>query len=244
MREVALFYAGIGADPNRIAEECRDYRRHVPEFENLIRSTWVVQSSGEGSVSIVDNETGEEEVVLTGDGILSLSTYQSHFEEACAARDRAVNQSSITEYQSAVNHGIASLEAFLAAVALQWNRSRPDDPITDSKKDKVSFDDKIDTWIPKMTGGAKFEKGDELWAHFKQLRAFRDEAAHPKTVGYGFGLADLAKFVNMFRMGIAGMQQQLHLLFNFRVPAEIIRAFYMPDVIVVVEVEKHATAAK
>ena len=61
---------------------------------------------------------------------------------------------------------------------------------------------------------------------------------HPRLSSHGISLVDLAKQINMFRKGIAEMQQQLHLLFRTPIPAAIINASYMPNVVVVEETER------
>ena len=86
-----------------------------------------------------------------------------------------------------------------------------------------------------MSGGKRLDKGDQRWAHFKQLVGFRDAGVHPKSGSYGKTFAELAELINMFRKGIAGMHQQLHFLFATRFPAVVINAFYTPDVVVVPE---------
>lgn len=227
--DTARFFLRRGIDSRDVAERCRDHRAHVPFFENLVGATWRTT----GTVSIVDNETGEESDVVKGHGVISTSTYQSCMEEACEARDRAVERGSLADFRSAVVDGSASLEAFVSMAAEKWNRRHPEDLLVDSKRNKVTFDDKLTLWIPKMTGGRMFNKSDSRWAHFKQLRSFRDDGVHPKKAGYGVELVKLAELINMFRMGIAGMHQELHRLFRARVPAVIINAFYMPDVEVV-----------
>jgi hypothetical protein len=101
----------------------------------------------------------------------------------------------------------------------------------------VSRDDKIDEWIPIMTGGKKLNKGNQRWEHYKKLRTVRDQQqAHLKAPALGSDYRKLAKSLNIFRTGIAGMLLELHILFGDRnVPATIIRHAYLPDVEYVTE---------
>ncbi len=107
----------------------------------------------------------------------------------------------------------------------------------EGKQSKVSRDDKIDKWIPTMAGGKKLNKGDQRWAHYKKLRSIRDEhQAHLKAPALGSDYRKLAKSLNLFRTGIAGMLLELHILFRSRkVPATIIRHAYLPEVEYVAE---------
>ncbi|MHA2403773.1 MAG: hypothetical protein ACXADH_12330, partial [Candidatus Kariarchaeaceae archaeon] len=127
-----------------------------------------------------------------------------------------------------------SIEAYIIHRVELWNRDNPHDCLTDSPAHKVSFDDKVDVWIPKMTGGKKLDKSIRNWMHFLDLRKIRDHVSiHPKSDGFGSSFSDLAEKINIFRTGIAGTLIQLHLLFHEKIPAIIIRAFYAPEVEVV-----------
>lgn len=101
----------------------------------------------------------------------------------------------------------------------------------DSKANKISFEDKIDTWISLMTNGIKFNKGIKYWEHFKRLQQIRDNLSiHAKSSGYSISYGDLASIINLFKTGIAGVLIQLHELFGERIPGAIIRGYYAPDV--------------
>lgn len=108
----------------------------------------------------------------------------------------------------------------------------------------MSFENKVDIWIPKLAGGAKLDKSGTMWQHFLTLRAIRDDAAiHPKAVGFGISYGDLAKKINLYRLGIAGFLFQLHLLSYVTVPRAVIRAMYTPEVEVVEQGAEAATLA-
>lgn len=232
MRETAIALFKLGVDPDRLAEQCRDYNVHVPYFENLLTSTW--RTVGSPKVSLVDRTTGHESGAIEGPGIVTTSVYESRLGAACAARDRAVEYDSFEEFQGAIAKGIAALEAFIADRANEWNAQNPSQKLRDSKQDKVSLDDKLDEWVPLMSGGQRIDKGDQRWAHFKILRGIRDtKEIHPKGGGQLVTLEELADQINMFRLGIAGMLAQLHVIFRVTAPRAQIRALYQPDVEVV-----------
>ncbi|MBT9143339.1 MAG: hypothetical protein DDT32_01613 [Syntrophomonadaceae bacterium] len=227
--EVAKLLVSLGSDPNRVAEECRDYRVPVPCFENLIESTWNV--SGTGKFELIDTTTGEVLDGVQGPGTIAMSTYMALFEAACRARDHAVENASYTDLQSAAVQGIASIEACIVELVRLWNQFNPNDQLIDSKHSKVSLDDKFDVWVPKMSGGAKLIKGEQHWSDFTKLRKVRDHVAvHPKVAGQAIAYAELANLINAFRLGIGGMLGHIHRHFGQIVPSRVINAVYMPDV--------------
>jgi hypothetical protein len=233
-REVAVLLSSLGVNPNELAEKCRDYGQTVDMFENLVGATWVFSSSGGGKAGVVDRDTGEVIAEVQGSGTITLSTYQAHFETACKARDRAVQESSFADLQTAIVHGMASIESYIGELARIWNRRNLSDQLIDSRQRKVSLDDKFDIWIPKMSDGGKLIKSDQRWNDFVKLRKLRDDyAVHPKLGGQATSYIQLAEYINAFRWGMAGMIGQLHLIFRQRLPSVVINAFYMPDVEVV-----------
>ena len=239
--EVAQFFQHRGASPDAIAEECRDFRRRVPCFETALGATWNVTAEGGGKVQVINDLTAEIESSVTTDGILSMSVYQSTLEAACRARDRAVETFSFEEYHATVQAGIASVEAFIQAAVDRWNHFHADDKLIDSKQNKVSLQTKLDEWIPRMTGGNRLHKGDQRWAHFKQLVVFRDAAVHPKSGSYGMTLADLAELINMFRPGSPGCTNSFTSSFRPRFQRLSSTRSTWPDVIVVPEGYKTTT---
>lgn len=224
--------AARGIDFGHLAEKCRDPQARVPFFENLIGSTAV--PIGGTTLSRVDHGTGETDLETKNPGKLVLYGYWATFETAVKALHRAVDEASYSEFHSAVVQGIASIEGYINHRAGVWNKQNPEDQLLDSRYDKVSFDDKIHEWIPKMTGGKGLYKGHQEWNHFRVLRGIRDhEAIHPKASGYSVSLTELADKINIFRTGIAGLLIQMHTLFSEKVPCVVIRAAYVPDVEVV-----------
>jgi hypothetical protein len=222
----------LGENPNEIAEKCRDWREVVPYFENLLGSTWIF--SGSGKAEIIDTHSDESLGKISDPGTISLSVYRGNLETACKARDRAVENASYADFQTALIHGIASIESYIAELARVWNKENSLDQLIDSKQNKVSLDDKFDIWIPKISKGTKLNKSDRCWNDFVTLRRIRDhEAVHPKCGGQAISYNDLAKHINEFRWGIAGLLGSLHRLVGQWIPSVVINAFYMPDVEVI-----------
>lgn len=211
--------------------------RRYPSFENLLGGTWQINSGG-GSVSYVD-ETGEE-IVLASDGEAGWFTvpgYLGLFEQAVEDFGRCVRSMKYGDFLCCVSNGVASIEAYIEQKSRVHNKHNPSNQLIDDKQDKVSRDDKIDKWIPIITGGTKLNKGNQRWEHYKKLRTIRDQhQAHLKASALGSDYRKLAKSLNLFRTGIAGMLLELHVLFGDRnVPATIIRHAYLPDVEYVAE---------
>ncbi len=230
--DVKRYFGERGWDYRDVIETCRDKDEHVPFLENLIGSGWTVDSTG-GRVSYVD-KAGEETIIgeNEGEGHFSYPSYMGLFEQAVEDYKRCLESGRYGDFLSCVSNGVASVEAYLNQEVRVHNRRNPGKELVDNKHNKVSFDDKIDRWIPIMTGGKKLDKGNQRWEHFKRLRAIRDgNQAHVKTAVLGANYRQLGELLNLFRSGIAGILLDLHILFDDRAtPAVVIRYAYLPEV--------------
>lgn len=228
--DVERFLTASGLDYKLVVEHCRTFTNSVPRFENLIPST--VQSIGEATLSVIDKTTGQDIVTTQGPGIVALSSYWALFEESYAQFKAAIEKTGLTSFLSCTATGVAAVEAYIQHRATIYNARGPHTPLIDDKNNKVSFDDKVDLWVPIMSGGAKLDKGDKAWASFKIIRGYRDASAiHVKKPALGMGYAELAEGLNHFRHSIAGLLVKFHLLFGERIPTVIIRCSFLPDVI-------------
>jgi hypothetical protein len=145
-----------GVDYARLVEQCRDWPEPVPFSENLLGSTW---TAGPGvTASRVDQISGQDDCQVEGPGTLTLLGYWATFESAHRSLTKAVELASYPELQSAIVDGIASIEGYVGHRAEIWNRQQPDDQLVDTKLQKVRFEEKLDLWLPKMTGGKKLSK--------------------------------------------------------------------------------------
>jgi len=228
-QELQKYLIDKGVNTDKLAEECRNPNNAIPEFENLARSTW----HSTGKVALIDAQ-GDVVQEMGSPGLFVWSNYEAHFEAACEARDRAVSQTSYSAFQDCLSQGFASIEAFLTLYALGWNKEHPEDQLVDDKQHKTSLDDKLDVWVTKISNGGKIDKDNIVWNEFKKLKGLRDDnAIHPKLPGQCIEYKDFAKQLNMFRLGIAQLLANIHVLFRRPVPGIIINAIYMPDVEVV-----------
>jgi len=228
--EIKRFLAASGVDYVEMIEKCRIFTNPISKFENFISST--AHSVGGASLSIVDNATGQTVAATDGPGIIAYSSYWALFEEAYAQFNATLTGvSPMTSFLTCTSTGIAAVEAYIQHRAIIYNETKPQTPLIDSKNSKVSFDDKINLWIPIMTGGAKLDKSDKLWISFKVLQGYRDNSAiHVKSPVLSISYTELANGLNHFRYGIAGLLVRLHILFAERIPAKIIRCSFLPDV--------------
>jgi hypothetical protein len=229
-QEVQAYFLKKGINTDRLVEECRNYKNFIPDFENLIGSTW---RTVDASVSLVDSD-GEVINEMKGPGLFIWSNCGAHFEAACAARDRAIAENSYSAFQECLSQGFASIEAFFNTQARVWNKQHPDNELIDSKTHRVSLEDKMEEWVPKMSGGGKIDKTGKVWNDFKILKKVRDDnAIHPKLPGQGISYKAFAKQINAFRFGIAQLLANLSLALGLPVPSVIINAIHMPDVEIV-----------
>jgi hypothetical protein len=236
--DVKRFFQSKGVYWDDLVQKCRNPKEIVDILENLIGSTWKVSGGGKASV-VTDAATNKETEItsVSGPGEITISTYLQLFENAVDNLSRCIDSASFGDFQSCVSNGIASIDAYIEHRVFLYNSAHPSEQLIDSKESKVSQDTKFDEWIPKMSGGKKLDKSRLNWSHFKRLRAVRDELAiHVKKPAFGINYHELGELLNVFRSGIAGLLLDLHVIFGERVPCNIIRNAYLPD-ISLVEIE-------
>jgi hypothetical protein len=215
-----------------LVELCRSKDEKVSIFENVLGSGWQVSAGGD-KVSYVD-ESGDKTVLASDgeSGTFTVPGYLGLFEQAVDEFNRCLNSKQYGDFLSCISNGVASIEGYLGQKVKSHNKHNPGKALIDNKQNKVSFDDKINKWIPILTGGTKLNKGTQRWEHYKKLRNIRDQQqAHLKAAALGADYRKLAKMLNLFRTGIAGMLLDLHIVFGERnVAATIIRHSYLPEV--------------
>lgn len=242
--QLERYLAQYGWTIAELVEECRDKDSNVPLLENLIPSGGWTVSAGGGTVTYTDSE-GNEVVRFEGEdaGTFATATDAAFFEKAVDDVERAISSMSYVEFLSGVANGVAGIEAYVFQKVYQHNRRNPGNELEDSKQKKVSFEDKIDKWIPTMTGGAKLNKGGKTWAHFVRLKQIRDtQHAHTKSPALNITFRELCKQLNLFRTGIAGLLLDLHALFNDTVPSIVVKYAFHPEIKLVAVAEEAQVA--
>lgn len=223
--ELEEFYKNQGTTLKKICDSCRDFNESIPLLENLIPHNWMALS---GSFSVKqDNDILS---TITGPGRISLNPYLSQLEDAISAIKKTIDSDDVSQFQHALILGISSIESYVNEKIDYWNRKNPDQKLIDNKSNKVSFEDKIDKWIPLITG-KRLNKGTSIWSNFKEIQKFRDsKIIHQKSDAGTITYSEIADLLNKFRLGIAGLLKELHLIFGSRVPSIVIRAQYAPDI--------------
>ncbi len=220
-REVRRFLESKGIRFHRLVEETRDFSRNVPYIENLFRG--VLYPEQGATVSRVSVPDMSEDSSVSGPGMISRAGYIPQCDESFSQFETAVGRSSYHGFLSAVTVGIAAIESYIRYRAEIWSRANQSSQLTDSSENRMSFDDKIDSWIPTMTGSS-LEKGDQVWYSFRILRQLRDdEFVHMKSGASAITYRELAKHMNHFRHGISRLLLRLQMMFGESCPSRIIR---------------------
>ena len=224
--DVKRYLATLGYDFNDLVRKSmEDYNCPIPT-ENLLGSTWKISG---GTATIIS--AGRETLKIEGPGEITQKAYWGIYEESIGQLKESISCGSYTKCQSAISLGISSIEAYIGYRVEQWNEVHPTEALIDSKENKVSFDDKINYWIPHMTKNKKLDKSNKIWQDYKILRDIRDNTTvHAKKSSYGVSYDDLTDLIGKYSFGISGMLMELHKLFNDPIPPAIIRNFYAPPV--------------
>jgi hypothetical protein len=234
--DVKRFFAAGGYDYDELVRASRKWNSAVPLVENVVPGTWTVTAGA--TVAVIDSRTGQEITKVQGPGAYAPYEYWGRFEDAVRQFGQTLELASLGAFKDCVSSGLASLEAYVAHRAWLHNSSHPDTQLLDSKDRPVSFDKKIDKWVPAMSGGRRLDKTGRNWADFKVLHEFRnDVATHPKAPAMGMDYAGLSRLLNKFRHGIAGLMVDLHLHFSERIPCIVVRYAYLGDIELVSEAD-------
>lgn len=226
--EVARTLQDLGYDPERLAEELRDYRRAVPVFENLVPAgTWTLV--GDATAQLVDSVSLKPiGPIVRGPALLVDSTSDALFENAVSARNRAVATGSYSEFQSAVTIGLAAIEAFINDQVAQWNALNPDAALLDLQR-STTLKEKMRDWVPRSSRG-RLDLSGAPWNAVASLQAVRNEYtihAHHSTLA--IEARTFAKQLNQFRDGIASVLFGLHWAYQQTARASLINAKHWPS---------------
>jgi hypothetical protein len=132
-----------------------------------------------------------------------------------------------------VGDGIASIEAYVNRKAAEWNALHTNDPVRETRKQRVSLLDRVDIWVPKMTGRG-LDPTKPFRNDLAEIKKYRDRVAiHQKHTVAAVTLSELARLLNLFTTGIAIPLFNLHQIFQQACPSIVIRAAYAASVHVV-----------
>jgi hypothetical protein len=204
--------------------------RAVPHFESLTGTAWQTGGSAGGAGISVRNPITGEESTLDGPGVIEFSSYLARFETAAAAWQRSMERESHAELLTALGDGIASIEAYVNAKAAEWNVQHPNELLRDTRTKRISFLEKVDTWVPKIAG-AELDKNKPFRGDLAQIKKYRDNVAiHQKHTVSAVTLTELARLLNLFTTGVAVPLFNLHQISRQACPSLIIRAAYTANV--------------
>jgi hypothetical protein len=218
-----------GPDWETILSKAQFILEPILNFENVARSTWKTS----GNVSLMRDLPDGRSVMIANiqgeDGILQSGTYLAQFESACdLLLDVPKTNDALETLLSAISKGLASIDSFLVELATTWNQLHPDLPQFDLAKDRLSASERIDQWVPKITG-SRYDKSVQSWQEYTRLRTFRNEwDQHNKSPGRAISLRELAAVGTVFGPGVADMLFSLHVMSQRKVPIRIIRFKYFP----------------
>ena len=202
--------------------KCRDFKQHVPLYENLLGAQW---TTNEASVSKVNHSTRKYQEIISGDGTFNEADYWVLFELAREDFETSIKTGRYERFLSAVNSGLAAIETFMNHQYLIRTGCDADD--AELKND---IEKKVSEWVP-MFSGKTYDKSKHEWAAFKKLKALRNEDfQHRKSVTSGITFRALVDLLNEFRYGICKVLMELHILFEHRCPTIIIRYAHYPEI--------------
>jgi len=201
----------------------------VPLVENLIGPNWNLVASTAGVVAATVQGPGGPSPSISSSGSLSLSACYPSFDAAQKSLGRAIQGNSYQDLLQALASGFASLEAFVAQKASEWNTANASNLLSEPRN--RTFEEKVDEWFPIISRGRQYDRSRADWSMLQTLRKIRDKGAiHPSGVGYAVSDIELATIINNYQKGISETLFRFHLFFEMRMPCAIIRARYAPAV--------------
>lgn len=215
--DIAGYLNARGKSIPECAEEMMSYSEPPKYFFNLIGPTW----HGNGvKVSRVDQVTGEEKEILSGDGQYHTANYWAKFDQSKADFERAILEANHELLFSAFSKGQASIENFLNTL-----------PIPGIKASSVDVKLKK-AYLKKWPKADWYTVRDmDPWASFIVIKAVRNKhETHNKEVSSGFTYEEIHAHFNLFPIGISKTLFQLHKIAGVKCPASIIRSSYHPNI--------------
>ncbi len=217
----------------KLVEDVRVWGTTVPCVEgNFIVGEFFVGSNSKNiKTQIIDKSNGRIISELNGSGVINQNDCQTTFLLALDSRNKAIQLQSIKHVQWSITQGISAIDAYIDNISSSYNQLNKNDQLIDSFQNKISREDKFKNWIPKITGGKKFDLVGAAYQKLICLEQIRnDGAVHPKGLYGNRSNEDLAKDLNNFRDGICRVLFDLHALFEKKIFRDLIRSCYMPDI--------------
>ncbi len=125
--------------------------------------------------------------------------------------NKAIETNEFVYFESALNVGFSALEASINEEVEKYNELHPKSIDINAK---ISFEEKIDEWIPILTDGKKIYKSNVFWNSYKNLQKFRNgRIQHPKKHRF-YNYKEMCTLMNMYKHGIASFLFELDKIFR------------------------------
>jgi hypothetical protein len=218
--DVAAYLAQRGTSIPDAAATMVVYREPPRYFYNLIGPTWIAQGV---KVSRVDAATGEEKVLLDGDGQYHEAIYWAKFDQSFSDFERAVKDGNHELLLSAFAKGQAAIENFLNVLNVPGIK---DCSVEEKLKKVWELRPRAVDWSVARTR--------EPWCSFIEMKRIRNkQEIHNKEGAGGFKFTEMHAHFLLYSRAIPKMLLELHKLTGQRCPASIIRASYYPPIALV-----------
>lgn len=171
---------------------------------------------------------GYEGAKLIGSGQISGADYHSKYTKSLKSRKNAISNGCYSELLNCITNAVASIESYVSSKANVWNKQHEcvEFPVGMT----ISLETKLNDWLIIMTGH-KLNEFDLIWNHFTDYKNLNNSIfKHNPAGSHAASFDEMANIINKFRTGIAEILFQLHRLFNERIPSNIVRGKYLPDV--------------
>ncbi|MCJ7692553.1 MAG: hypothetical protein MUO22_03960 [Sedimentisphaerales bacterium] len=220
--DIQAHYRQEGLEFKKVINECRDYSKSVPIYENPIGTE---SQTAQATVSRPSDISGEIEPAFSGNGAYNESDYWANFEISREDFEQAIISGRYEHLLSAVNAGVASIEAFLNHEYMIRLGATVDDLVL-----RESLEPKMKSW-PEILAGSSFDLSTRSWGPFVELKRSRDDGfQHGKPVSTGITRHEYLKLLKLYNVAIARLLVDLHIHFGHRCPTAIIRCAFHPEI--------------
>ncbi|WP_261904491.1 hypothetical protein [Vibrio fortis] len=215
--------------PQTVIENVRNTGEIPPLDVRPLIGTY--QASGFDNIRTVDPTTGSGPTIQ-GDALLVASDYQDKFNSSVTNLLNTVQKPELDSLHTAIIKLFASFDSYFNYKSQQFNQGKaPGDQLKDTGSNIVGLEDKIKTWIPLLSDGSSINTRGKEYASLLALKAIRnDEAIHSKQATPTISLNDFLTAVNQI-LDVYTLFYEIHKIIDKRAPQQIIRASFIPDVI-------------
>jgi len=92
----------------------------------------------------------------------------------------------------------------------------------------ASLDEKLQKWLPLLTGGGAIPQNNIEWRHYQDLKRTRNSMIHVNDPEFLFSPRDAADALNLCRHGVGGLLRQISELLKRHPPPAVLRVARAP----------------